>query len=280
MPSKQMSPARKAAAAKQKPGKPGRPRKESGRDERVNSLRRGLDVLLAFGRHAEPMTITDMAQTTGLPPASARRMLLTLGELGYVEQRGRRFRIGPKVLDLGYSYLSSMPLWQIIQPVTEAVSQEFNVSSSAAVLDGTDIVHAVRANNRQPSSVLISTGTRQPAHVTAMGRVLLAHLAPDALDAALAAITFTPYTPRSVKDRRQLLKILNLVRQQDYAIVDEELEFGLRAAAVPIRNKRGEVVAAINAAGHKHLLDLHDLEARILPAMFQAARQVQAHLAY
>lgn len=254
--------------------------KSAAREERVNSLVRGLDVLLAFGRQAEPMTITDMALATDLPPASARRMLLTLGELGYVEQHGRRFRIGPKVLDLGHSYLSSMPLWQIIQPVTEAISQAFNVSSSGAVLDGTDIVHAVRANNRQPSSVLISTGTRQPAHVTAMGRVLLAHLAPAVLDATLADITFTPYTPRSVKDQRQLLKILNLVRQQDYAIVDEELESGLRAIAVPIRNRRGEVVAAINAAGHKHLLDLGDLETRILPAMSQAARQVQAHIGH
>lgn len=259
----------------------GRKRKKpAAREERVNSLRRGLEVLLAFGRSPEPMTITDMAQASGMPAAAARRMLLTLSDLGYVEQRGRRFRLGPKVLDLGYAYLASMPLWQIVQPATERISQEFGVSSSAAVLDGTDIVHVVRANNLQPSSVLVSTGTRQPAQVTAMGRILLCHLEPQALERRLDAITFTAFTPRSVKDRRQLMKILEGVRRQDYALVDEELEFGLRAIAVPIRNRRGDVVAAINAAGDKRLLGLDTLETRILPAMFAAVRQIQAHLGH
>jgi IclR family pca regulon transcriptional regulator len=253
-------------------------KRQSPRTERVNSLARGLDVLRAFGRHGEPMTITDVALATGMPAAAARRMLLTLADLGYVEQRGRRFRVGPKVLDLGYSYVASMPLWQIVQPVTESISQQFDVSSSAAVLDGTDIVLVVRANNRQPSSVLVSTGTRQPAHVTAMGRVLLAHQEPASLERILDATTFTAFTPQSVKDRRRLQKILAEVRRQDYAIVDEELEFGLRAIAVPLRDRRGEVVAALNAAGHKKLLDLKTLEAEILPAMLRAARQVAAHI--
>jgi len=246
--------------------------------ERVNSLRRGLEVLLAFGRQSEAMSITEMALATGMPPAAARRMLLTLGDLGYVVQAGKRFRLGPRVLDLGYAYLASMPLWQIVQPVTERISEAFAVSSSAAVLDGTEIVHVVRANNRQPSSVLVSTGTRQPAHVTAMGRVLLAHLEEGALAAALAGVSFTAYTPRSVKDRGRLLKILADVRRQDFALVDEELEFGLRAVAVPLRNRRGEVVAAINAAGHKSLLDLTRLEAEILPAMRRAAAEVAPHI--
>src|SRR6478735_4089287 len=110
------------------------------RRERVNSLARGLEVLKAFGRHHEPMTISEVAEETGLAPASARRMLLTLSDLGYVQQSGRRFRVGPKVLDLGYSYMSSMPLWQIAQPLLEGLSKEFDVSSSAAVLDGCEIV--------------------------------------------------------------------------------------------------------------------------------------------
>jgi IclR family pca regulon transcriptional regulator len=275
---------RKTSDTEQAQAKP-EPRKRAAtkavpRDERVNSLARGLDVLLAFGRHAAPMTLTDMAQATSLPPASARRMLLTLSKLGYVEQRGKRFKVGPKVLDLGYAYLASMPLWQIVQPVTERISETFNVSSSAAVLDGTDIVHAVRANNRQPSSILVSTGTRQPAHVTAIGRVLLAHLSPEALERTIEGITFTAFTPRSIKDARQLRKVLSDVRRQGHAIVDEELEFGLRAVAVPLYNRRGEVVAAINAAGHKRLLDLAILENQVLPAMIEAALQIQAHLGH
>ncbi|WP_374370472.1 IclR family transcriptional regulator C-terminal domain-containing protein [Dongia sp.] len=269
---------RKSGLKKAAPEKAAKRKKPAARSERVNSLARGLEVLLAFGRQGEPMTITDMALATGMPAAAARRMLLTLTDLGYVEQRGKRFQIGVRVLDLGYAYLASMPLWQIVQPVTERISQQFDVASSAAVLDGTDIVLVVRANNRQPSSVLVSTGTRQPAHVTAMGRVLLAHQEPAMLERILDRVAFTAFTPQSVKDRRQLEKILAEVRRQDYAIVDEEMEFGLRAIAVPLRNRRGEVVAALNAAGHKKLLDLKTLEAEILPAMIEAARQISAHI--
>lgn len=250
----------------------------SARDERVNSLVRGLQVLKAFGRYHEPMTISEVASETGLTPASARRMLLTLTDLGYVEQRGKRFRVGPKVLDLGYSYMSSMPIWQIVQPVVERISEKFNVSSSAAVLDGRDIVFAVRANNRQASSVLVSTGTRQPAHVTAMGRVLLANSEAEKLEAILSQIQFSAYTSYSIMDLEQLRRILEQVRSQNYAIVDEEMEFGLRAIAVPIRNKRGEVVAAINAAGANRALELEYLKNTVLPAMFDAAKMIQANL--
>ena len=249
-----------------------------GRDERVNSLVRGLEVLKAFGRYHEPMTISEVATETGLTPASARRMLLTLTDLGYVELRGKRFRVGPKVLDLGYSYMSSMPIWQIVQPAVERISEKFSVSSSASVLDGCDIVYAVRANNRQASSVLVSTGTRQPAHVTSMGRVLLAFTEPERRETILSQIHFSAYTSHSVMDIDQLRLILEQVRGQNFSIVDEEMEFGLRAIAVPIRNKRGEVVAAINAAGSNRALDLDYLKNTVLPAMFDAANMIKANL--
>ncbi len=251
---------------------------ERRRDERVNSLVRGLEVLKAFGRHHEPMTISEVAVETGLTPASARRMLLTLSGLGYIEQNGKRFRVGPKVLDLGYSYMSSMPIWQIAQPILERLSEEFDVSASAAVLDGADIVFAVRANTHQFSSVLVSTGTRQPAHVTAIGRVLLASLDPDRLDATLAQTRFERYTVHSVTDVAKLREILDDVRLQGYALADEEWEYGLRAIAVPLRNKRGDVVAAMNAAGSNRNLELSYLKDTVLPAMFEAASRIRVNL--
>jgi IclR family pca regulon transcriptional regulator len=205
-------------------------------------------------------------------------MLLTLSDLGYVQQSGRRFRVGPKVLDLGYSYMSSMPLWQIAQPLLEGLSKEFDVSSSAAVLDGCEIVFAVRANIRHQSAVLVSTGTRQPAHVTAIGRVLLAHLDPSELEEALKLARFDAYTLSSITDGKRLRAILEEVRRQNYAIVDEEYEYGLRAIAVPLRNKRGEVVAAMNAAGSNRALELSYLRDAVLPAMYEAAGRIRVNL--
>ncbi|MGF7162569.1 IclR family pca regulon transcriptional regulator [Rhodoligotrophos appendicifer] len=252
--------------------------RENPREERVNSLKRGLAVLKSFARHYEPMTITEVAAETDMAPASARRMLLTLVDLGYVEQNGKRFRVAPKVLDLGYSYLSSMPLWEIAQPVLDRLSELFQISSSASVLDGCDILYAFRATHNERSSVLVSTGTRQPAHVTAMGRVLLASLPPDKLDEVIAQIDFNPLTVNSVSDPAELRMILDKVREQDFSIVDEELEIGLRAIAVPIRNRRGTVVAAINAAGRSQSLTRETLANDILPVMRESADEIRARL--
>lgn len=251
---------------------------ENRREERVNSLVRGLAVLRAFAKHHEAMTISEVAAETDMAPASARRMLLTLADLGYVEQHGKRFRVAPKVLDLGYSYLSSMPIWQIAQPILEKISESFHVSSSASVLDGCDILYAFRATHGDVSSVLVSTGTRQPAQVTAMGRVLLASLDEVRLDAVIARIKFSRITVNSVADPQELRKILAKVRTQDYAIVDEELELGLRAIAVPIRNRQGNVVAAINAAGRSRSLTKEVLVEQILPVMRDGADLIRSRL--
>lgn len=251
---------------------------ENPREERVNSLRRGLAVLKAFAKHHEAMTISEVAAETDMAPASARRMLLTLVDLGYVEQHGKRFRVAPKVLDLGYSYLSSMPLWQIAQPVLERISEKFQLSSSASVLDGCDILYAFRATHGDVSTVLVSTGTRQPAHVTAMGRVMLANLPAEKLNEIIARIDFSPLTVNSVSRPDELRKIIDKVRGQDYAIVDEELEIGLRAIAVPIRNRQGTVIAAINAAGRSRSLTRDVLINNILPVMRDGADEIRARL--
>lgn len=246
--------------------------------ERVNSLVRGLEVLKSFGKYREPMTITEVAKEVGMPPAAARRMLLTLTELGYVEQHGKRFRVGPRVLDLGYSYISSMPLWQIAQPVLERLSDKYQVSCAAAVLDGTDALYAIRANSHHPSSILVSTGTRLPAHVTAIGRVLMAHVPVAQLASLLEQIQFSSLTDRSVANATQLQKLLERVRRDGYSMVDEEMFSGLRAVAVPLKNKRDEVVASINACGNRNSIQAPYLVDTVLPALRSAADEIRAML--
>lgn len=247
--------------------------------DQVASLARGLSVLRLFGERRTTMTITELAQASDLTAASARRILLTLRDLGYVRQDGRRFGVTPKVLDLGYAYLSSMPVWQIAQPVLVRLSDEFNLAASSAVLDGLDIVYVVKAPHRRVSASYVGTGTRQPAHVTAMGRVLLAGLADDELDRAITAITYREYTPTSVTDPEQLRAILMEVRRRNYATIDQEYDFGLRALAVPIRDKLGNVVAAMNVAGHTRSCELDDLVARVLPALFEGADEIRMQIA-
>ncbi|MET4579625.1 IclR family transcriptional regulator domain-containing protein [Ottowia thiooxydans] len=252
---------------------------ESTRSDRVNSLAKGLQVLLAFGRRHTPMTISEVAKEVSLTPASARRMLLTLVDLGYVDQTGKRFSVGPRVLDLGYSYLASKPIWQLTQPVLERFSDAHHVSAAAAVLDGCDALYTIRANSHQPIQVMVSTGTRLPAHITAMGRVLLAALPPQRLDEVISQIKFDSPTERSVANAQELRTILADIRRDGYSIVDEELAFGLRAVAVPLRNRAGEVVASINACGTLRSLEISDLRERVLPALQLAAQEIRMHLA-
>lgn len=241
------------------------------------SLARGLSVLLAFGRHREAMSISEAGLATGLTPASARRVLLTLKELGYVEQNKKQFSITPKVLDLGYAYLTSMPLWQATQPVLERINAEFKVSCSAAVLEGMDVLYVLRAA-QAIRAALVNTGTRQPAHVTAMGRVLLAGLDQEQLDRFIEKVEFKPYTASSVVEPDRLREILIDVKRQNFALVDQELDFGLRAIAVPIRDKSGRTVAAMNAAGHSRSVECSMLLEKVLPVMFEGADEISAML--
>ena len=164
--------------------------------------------------------------------------------------------------------------WQIAQPVLETLSDKFHVSAAAAVLDGCDALYTIRANSHQPSTILVSTGTRLPAHVTAMGRVLLAHLEPGRLNEVLKQISFRSLTEKSVSNATQLRKLLAQVRQEGYSIVDEEMLFGLRAIAVPLWNKRGEVVASINACGNRRSLEITYLKESVLPALTESANRI------
>lgn len=214
----------------------------------MQSLARGLSVIRAFDADHAELTLSDVARRAGITRAAARRFLLTLESLGYVASDARAFRLTPRVLELGFSYLSSLSLPEIVQPHLEVLSREVDESVSAAVLDGADIVYIARVPTRRIMSVRITIGTRFPAFATSMGRVLLAGLPDEAADAALAASDLAHLTDRTLTDAGALRDELALVRAQGWSLVDGELEPGLRSIAAPLRARDGRVVAALNVS--------------------------------
>ncbi|MFI6654004.1 IclR family transcriptional regulator C-terminal domain-containing protein [Streptomyces sp. NPDC050523] len=214
----------------------------------VRSFERGLAVIRSFDAEHPARTLSEVADTCGLTRAAARRLLLTLADLGYVHQDGRLFRLTPRVLELGYSYLSSITLPQIAEPHLEQLVEQVRESSSLCVLDGDDIVYVARVPTRRIMSAVITVGTRFPAKVTSVGRVIIAHLPYEEIEARLARIELLPLTEHSVMSTAALREELGRVRRQGYALVDQELEEGLRSVAAPVRDRGGEVVAAVNLA--------------------------------
>jgi IclR family pca regulon transcriptional regulator len=244
----------------------------------VQSLDRGLAVIRAFDAEHPRLQLSEVARATGLTRAAARRFLLTLVQLGYVAVEGREFRLRPRVLELGYSYLSGLTLPDVAQPHLETLVQRVNESSSVSVLDGDDIVYVARVPTKRIMAVVIAVGTRFPAYVTSMGRVLLAGLPPAELDAYLARADLAALTPRTITDPQQLRAALARVRDQGYAVVDQELEQGLRSAAAPIRDRDGRVVAAVNVSVSASRTSIRELEVEILPALLETAAQIEHDL--
>ncbi|WP_066288818.1 IclR family transcriptional regulator domain-containing protein [Arthrobacter sp. B6] len=216
-------------------------------DQYVQSLARGLAVIRAFDTDHPLMTLTEVAARTGLTRATARRFLHTLVELGYVRTDGKTFALTAKVLQLGYAYLSGLSLPQLAQPHLEELSLKLGESTSAAVLDGTDIAYIARVTTRRIMNVGITVGTRFPAYATSMGRVLLAALPPAELEAYLAAAEIKPLTPRALGTVRELLAVLEKVRAQGWCLLDQELELGLMSVAAPVHDGP-KVVAAVNVS--------------------------------
>ena len=244
----------------------------------VQSLARGLAVIRAFDADHPELTLSDVARRAGMTRAAARRFLLTLESLGYVASDARAFRLTPRVLELGFSYLSSLSLTEIVQPHLEALSRDVDESVSAAVLDGSDIVYIARVPTRRIMSVRITIGTRFPAFATSMGRVLLAGLPVAAADAALAASDLTRLTERTMTDPGDLRAELARVRTQGWSVVDGELEPGLRSIAAPVHARDGRVVAAVNVSTSatrdsvEHLLDAYR------PPLLRTAAAIDAEL--
>jgi IclR family pca regulon transcriptional regulator len=217
-------------------------------EEFVQSLARGLQVITAFNADRPTMTLSEVAVASGLSRATARRFLHTLAELGYVRTDGKQFELTPQVLRLGTAYLSGFGLPQVAQPHLERLSAEVGESTSAAVLDGSEIVYVARVSTRRIMTVGITVGTRFPAFATSMGRVLLAALPAEELDSYFLAADLRPPTPRTVHTEAELRTLLSEVRAQGWAEVDQELEVGLFSLAAPVRDVSGAVVAAVNVS--------------------------------
>ena len=244
----------------------------------VQSLERGLAVIRAFDSEHRELGLSEVARATGLTRAAARRFLLTLVALGYMHFDGSRFSLRPRVLELGFAYLSSLSLPELAEPHMEALVAQINESSSISVLDDTDIVYVARVPTRRIMSITIAVGTRLPAYATSMGRVLLAALPDAELEERLARIDVRPLTPRTVTSHAALRKVLDQVRRQGYAVTDQELEQGLRSAAVPIHDASGAVVAALNVSVHASRASMHELRARFLPPARATGDAIDAEL--
>ena len=239
------------------------------------SLARGLLVIQAFSERRLQLSISQLSRRTALSRASVRRCLHTLSKLGFAgTDDGRSFYLRPRVLALGHSYLSSMPLATAAQPILEHLSQILHESCSIALLDGTEIVYVARANVTRIMAIDLGVGTRLPAFCTSMGRVLLANLPPDELETVLPKIEFTRYTDRTVSSVEKLRQVLVTVRREGHAIIDQELELGLRSMAVPVRNPAGRVVAAINVGAHGQRVSIQDMRTRFLPYLRAAAQEL------
>ena len=216
-------------------------------DQYVQSLARGLAVIRAFDTDHPQMTLTEVADRTGLTRATARRFLHTLVELGYVRTDGKVFALTAKVLQLGYAYLSGLSLPQLAQPYLEELALRLGESTSAAVLDGTDIAYIARVSTKRIMTVGITVGTRFPAYATSMGRVLLAALPPAQLQEYLSTADIRPLTPQALGTPKALLAELDTVRTQGWCLLDQELELGLMSIAAPVHDGP-KVVAAINVS--------------------------------
>jgi IclR family transcriptional regulator, pca regulon regulatory protein len=249
---------------------------ESG--EFVQSLERGLAVIRAFDAGHPELTLSDVARLTGLTRAAARRFLHTLVELGYMRTDGRKFALRPRILELGYAFLSSLSLPEMALPHLEQLVEKVHESSSVSVLDGEDVVYVARVPTKRIMTVAIAVGTRFPAYATSMGRVLLAGQDDAWLDGYLATTEFRPLTGRTIQDPETLRRELGRIRGQGFALVDQELEDGLRALAAPIRDADGSVIAAVNVSTPAHRRTLDAVRRELLPPLLTTAKLIEEDL--
>jgi IclR family pca regulon transcriptional regulator len=254
------------------------PEVEQGSDF-VQSLARGLAVVLAFDGNHPRLTLSDVARATGLPRAAARRFLLTLVHLEYADFSDGLFSLRPKVLELGYTYLSSLSMPEVAEPHVQRLAAEVGESCSLGILDGDEVVYLLRAGRPRVMSVAISVGTRLPAYATSLGRVLLAALSPDALDAYLERVELQPYTPHTITDRDALRAELDRVRAQGWSLTDQQLEHGLRSLAAPVRARDGHVVAALNVSANTTPDGPQGPQDELLPPLQEAVAALESDLA-
>lgn len=250
----------------------------AGNPDFVLSLARGLRVIESFEGHQEGRSIVEISQSTDLSRASIRRILLTLQLLGYVEKSRQVYRLKTQVLRLGFSFLSSSSVVEAARPVLERITDQLHESSSMSMLDAGEIVYVARSAASRVLAAGLSVGSRLPAYCTSMGRVLLASLPDAELQAYLHQLKPRAYTPKTIVRVSQLKKAILAARRDGYAVVDEELEAGLRSIAVPVFTRSKHVVAAINVGTHVSRVDQTTLMKRCLPALQEGARTLRGIL--
>ena len=247
-------------------------------DSFVQSFARGLAVIRSFSAESADQTLSEVAERTGLTRASARRILLTLQTLAYVEQQDKRFRLTPKILDLGFAYLSSLPLWNLAEPVMSRLVSDVQESCSAAVLEGSDVVYVLRVPTQKIMSINLGVGSRLPAYCTSMGRVLLAGLPRAQLVALLGKRQLPRLTRHTVTDPKQLLKLVDAAREQQWCLVCEELEEGLVSLSVPLLDRGGHHVAAMNISSQLNRTPPAYMIEHFLPKLKAAAAEISSML--
>ena len=244
----------------------------------IAGLEKGLQVIEAFDQERSRLTISEVAQRTGLTRAAARRYLITLAHLGYVRHEQKLFSLTPMVLRLGQSYLHSARLPRIVQPLLYRLAASLQEAVSAGVLDDDQLVCVAAVSGGRLVSTTLQPGTRVPAFCTANGRMLLASLPPDMIDAFLARLVPEPITAHTIVNKERLALEIARARAQGYALVDQELELGLRTIAVPLRNFRGDTVAAMNVSVHAARMPVEDIVERCLPALIKIQVELSAML--
>src|ERR1700756_3805598 len=245
----------------------------------MTSLARGLIVIQAFTQQSPQMTISQLSIKTGLSRAAIRRCLYTLTKLGFAgAEDGSRYSLRPRMLTLSHTYTTSNTLSTAAQPILERMSATHRESFSVATLDGEDIVYIARTQVNRVMAVDLHIGSRLPAYCTSMGRILLAYLSPEQLEAYLARVVLTPHTTRTVTSVDKLRMLLRNVRRNGYALCDQEYEVGLRSLAVPVQAPNGRVVACVNLSGHAPRMPMLEMQTRFLPHLRAAAAELSVFL--
>ncbi|HZO73909.1 MAG TPA: IclR family transcriptional regulator C-terminal domain-containing protein [Ktedonobacteraceae bacterium] len=242
----------------------------------IEALARGLSVIRAFGPSRSTMTLSEVAAATGLARPTARRMLLTLEELGYVRASQGGFALTPRVLELGMAYIGSINIWDIARPHMEQLVAHTNESSSIAQLDGSDVVYVARVAVPKIITIAVTIGTRFPALQTSLGKVLLAELPPDELERVLAVPSRSGIAPLWRPDAEERDRALCEVRTGGWALADEHLAYGIRSIAVPLRDSTNRVVAALNVSVHVAETSIETLTEKYLPLLLQTATAISS----
>jgi IclR family pca regulon transcriptional regulator len=242
--------------------------------EFISALERGLAVIKAVSHEPGALTLTEVAKRTNLPRGTARRLLLTLEALGYVRQVDKAFSLTPSVLELGYAYLSAIPVWKAAQPIMQDVVDQINQSCAIGVLNGLDVVYIARTPPKNVAHLSVTPGARFPAHINAMGQVLLAEFSDAELDFYLSNANKTAVTKFTLVDEDEIRKTLKKVKRDGYAISDKQIHAGIRALAVPIISARGKVEFAINTTAEESRTSRSDMIERYLPVLRDAAKQL------